>query len=31
MIIRHHENINRLRAGNEKKVKWIKSKEKVEN
>jgi len=31
MIIRHHENIDRLRKGNERKVGWIKSKEKVEN
>ena len=31
MIVRHHENIGRLRAGNERKIKWLKSKEKVEN
>lgn len=31
MIIRHHENIDRLRNGNERKVGWIKSKQKVEN
>ena len=31
MILRHHENIDRLRAGNERKIGWIKSKEKVEN
>ena len=31
MIIRHHENIGRLRAGTERKIKWLKSKEKVEN
>ena len=31
MIIRHHENIGRLRAGTERKIKWLKSKEQVEN
>ena len=31
MIARHHENIGRLRAGNERKIGWLKSKEKVEN
>ena len=31
MIARHHENIARLRAGNERKFNWWKSKEKVEN
>ena len=31
MIARHHQNIARLKAGNERKVGWIKSKEKVEN
>ena len=27
MIIRHHENIGRLKAGTERKIKWMKSKE----
>ena len=31
MIYRHHENIARLRAGNERKIGWLKSKEKVNN
>ena len=31
MIVRHHENIARLRAGNERKIGWLKSKEKVNN
>ena len=31
MIVRHHENIARLRAGNERKIGWLKSKEKVSN
>ena len=31
MIARHHENISRLMAGNERKIRWLKSKDKVEN
>lgn len=31
MIIRHHENIGRLMNGNERKIRWLKSKDKVEN
>lgn len=31
MIIRHHQNIARLRAGNERKFNWWKSKEEVKN
>ena len=31
MIARHHENIDRLRAGNERKIKWMDRKKPVEN
>ena len=31
MIIRHHENIGRLRAGTERKVRWLDRKKEVEN
>ena len=31
MIVRHHANIGRLVNGNERKIGWLKSKEKVEN
>ena len=31
MIARHHQNIARLKAGNERKFNWWKSKEEVKN
>ena len=31
MIARHHENIGRLKAGNERKIKWMDRKKQVEN
>ena len=31
MIFRHHENIGRIKAGNERKVHWMDRKNKVEN
>ena len=31
MIVRHHENIGRLKAGTERKVHWMDRKKQVEN
>ena len=31
MIARHHENIGRLKAGTERKIKWMDRKKPVEN